>query len=278
MQNGHVTVTVLAENRARGMDVIGEHGLSLWIETDEACVLFDTGQGMALSHNTEVLGLDIGQASTLVLSHGHNDHTGGLPYALAKAPDVQLVMHPAAAQAHFSHHNGRGYEIGMSTAGREQVHARRDTVVWTAAPTEVGPGLFVTGAVPRDGGFEDTGGPFYLDPEGTVPDPIEDDQALWLEDPAGLTVILGCAHAGVVNTLNLIRSLNPGRSIHTLIGGMHLGAADATRLDKTVAALRAFDIQRIFPIHCTGFAAAARLWHEFPGRVSMSPVGTRIQV
>ena len=278
MKQVRATVTVLAENTARGMHVIGEHGLSLWVETDDTCLLFDTGQGMALPHNTAALGIDIGRAHVLVLSHGHNDHTGGLAYALAKAPHVWLAMHPSALLPHGSYRNGKSYAIGLSDEGREAVQARHDVVMWTTKPTEVAPGLFVTGAVPRVSGFEDTGGPFYLDPEGTVPDLIEDDQALWIDGPEGLTVILGCAHAGVVNTLNLIRSLNPGRPFQTVIGGMHLGSADQVRMDKTVAALRAFDIQRLMPIHCTGFAAAARLWQAFPGRVAKSPVGSRIKV
>ena len=278
MKDACAKITVLAENTAKGMDVVGELGLSLWIETDDTCVLFDTGQGMALPRNATVLGIDIGQANTLVLSHGHNDHSGGLEHALATAPHARLAMHPLAASPHFSFTNGKSHKIGMSESAREAVLAHNDSVILTSEPTELAPRLFATGAVPRITAFENTGGPFYLDDEGKVPDPIEDDQALWLDGPNGITVIVGCAHAGIINTLNMVRSLNPGRPIQTVIGGMHLGSADQARMDKTVTALREFDIQRLLPIHCTGFAAAARLWHEFPGRVRISPVGSRIEV
>ena len=70
--------------------------------------------------------------------------------------------------------------------------------------------------------FEDTGGRFFLDAACTQPDPLLDDQALFFDTADGLVVLLGCAHSGVVNTLEYIRHLTGGRPIHTVLGGMHL--------------------------------------------------------
>ena len=94
---------------------------------------------------------------------------------------------------------------------------------------------WVTGPIPRRTTYEDTGGPFYQDAGFTQPDLIHDDQALWLESKSGIVVLLGCAHAGVVNTLNYIVELTGETSIHAVIGGMHLLRAQRPRLDGTGA-------------------------------------------
>jgi len=181
-------------------------------------------------------------------------------------------------QSRFACRDGSAREIGIPARAHDSVNARQASITWTKEPTEVAHGIFVTGPIPRKSGFEDTGGPFFLDADGTVPDSIEDDQAMWIDTPGGVTVVLGCAHSGVVNTLRYINQLTPRRPIHTVIGGTHLVTAGAVRMDKTVEALRESDFQRLLPLHCTGFASAARLWKEFPGRVSICPVGTIVEL
>jgi len=126
--------------------------------------------------------------------------------------------------------------------------------------------------------FEDTGGAFFKDRSCAEPDDLVDDQVAFLETEAGTVVILGCAHAGVINTLRHIQSLTNGRPIHIVIGGMHLLNASSERMDNTVAELRRLDVQHLLPCHCTGLAAMARLWNEFPGRCTACPVGTVVAV
>ena len=173
--------------------------------------------------------------------------------------------------------DGTGRDIGMPRQARAAV---RQTAEFrpTEAAMEVCEGLFVTGPIPRVTDFECTGGLFFKDGNCRQPDDLIDDQAAFLETSTGVVVILGCAHAGIINTLRYVRELLPGRPIHTVIGGTHLAGADEMRMNKTVEALRTFDIQRLFPLHCTGFAATARLWKELPDRVSICPVGTRLEL
>jgi 7,8-dihydropterin-6-yl-methyl-4-(beta-D-ribofuranosyl)aminobenzene 5'-phosphate synthase len=132
-------------------------------------------------------------------------------------------------------------------------------LVETIGPTEVMPGFHVTGPVPRMTRFEDTGGSFFLDDTGTQADPLVDDQALFFPTRDGLVVLLGCAHAGVINTLQYIRQITDGTPIHALIGGMHLIHAPIGRLEATTEALKQCAMHLVAPCHCTGNAATTLL-------------------
>jgi 7,8-dihydropterin-6-yl-methyl-4-(beta-D-ribofuranosyl)aminobenzene 5'-phosphate synthase len=138
-------------------------------------------------------------------------------------------------------------------------------------------GLTVTGTVPRNTDFEDTGGPFFLDAACTRPDPLVDDQAVFFESREGLVVLLGCAHSGVVNTLHYISELTGGKPIHAVLGGMHLVQASPQRLERTIESLRTWHTPLLAPGHCTGMAATAALWNAFPGRCATCHVGTRFE-
>ncbi|MCD6303332.1 MAG: MBL fold metallo-hydrolase [Planctomycetes bacterium] len=273
----NVRITVLVENTAARRDLLGEHGLAFWIELGSRAVLFDTGQGIALGHNARRLGIDPARAEAVILSHGHYDHTGGLGEVLAGTTSCPVYAHLAALEPKFAcSADGAARDIGIDA---DIARKLRDSgrFVPVERPARILDDLHVTGPVPRENDFEDTGGPFFADAECTRPDELADDQAVFLETPAGTMVILGCAHAGIINTLRYVRALTGGRPIHTVIGGTHLVSAGERRLAKTVEELRRLDVRRILPCHCTGFAAAARLWSELPGRCSACPAGTVLE-
>ena len=279
MASQSVRITVLADNTASGRGLLAEHGLAFWIETGHTRVLFDTGQGNVLLHNASKLGVELELADAVVLSHGHYDHTGGLADVLRPACRAKVYTHPAALRPKYARDtDGAVRNIGVSP---ENERAARDVareLIWTKGPVEIARGLFATGEIPRVTDFEDTGGAFFLDEESQQPDPLIDDQAVFYESPSGSVVFLGCAHAGVINTLRHIRQLTSGRPIHTVVGGMHLVEAGPRRMDRTVAELRRLGVQRLAPAHCTGPAATALLWSEFPERCIPSHVGTAMEV
>jgi 7,8-dihydropterin-6-yl-methyl-4-(beta-D-ribofuranosyl)aminobenzene 5'-phosphate synthase len=270
-----IAVTTLVENSVHARGLLAEHGLAFHLQVGSRSLLFDTGQSDLLLHNALKLRISLDNAEAIVLSHGHNDHTGGIDAARQAAPKARLFLHPAALSPKFAGNaDGTGRPIGMDAASAEAIRKAATGVVWTAKPTEVLEGVFVTGEIPRQNAFEDTGGRFFLDAASTRPDLLLDDQALFFDTREGLVVLLGCAHSGVVNTLEHVRHLAGGRPIHALLGGLHLLTATPERMAQTIAAFRRLDIQRLAPAHCTGLPALAQLWAALPDRCSSCAVST----
>ncbi len=271
-------ITVLVEDTTPGNALLSEHGLALWIEFGSQKILFDTGQSDMLFRNAQTLDIDLGQVNAVVLSHGHYDHVGGLDRLLALAPAVPAYLHPQALEPKFACSDKENRQIGMKPGMAETLRRRLDEGLgaYTNGPAEILGGVWTTGPIPRRTAFEDTGGPFYLDPEGARPDEMLDDQALVLENDDGLVVVLGCAHAGVVNTLDYVAELFPGRPIRTVLGGMHLIRASRTRIAQTIEALRRHQVQRIGPGHCTGRQAAQEILRAFGENGFACATGTQI--
>lgn len=273
-----ITITLLAENQARGEGILGEHGLAYWIDVEGRRVLFDTGQGMALLNNARRLRVNLAEAEAIVLSHGHYDHVGGLEAALREAPRASLYLHPRAVEKKYSGALGRARCISTRFVEQELFREGGRQVVATASPVEVVPGLWATGEIPRETDFEDTGGPFYLDEALTLPDPLFDDQSLFMPTKEGVVVIFGCAHSGSINTLRHIAKLTGDSRIRLMLGGLHLENASARRMDETMKALKACKPERMGFCHCTGFHAIRRLWNDFPQACIQTHAGMRVEL
>ncbi len=267
---------VLIENSVRTGGLRAEHGLAWVVERGGRRVLFDTGQTDLLRENAAALGCPLGGLDVIALSHGHYDHTGGLASVCRCSPGARVFLHPEAVHPKFTANvDGTPRYIGMSETSRRAVDDEAWRVVRTAEAREVVPGVFLTGTIPRETGFEAAGTRLFLDAGLREPDSVPDDQALFVPTPQGTVVMLGCAHAGIINTLHHIRRLTGEPRFRAILGGLHLLDASDERLDATVRALAAMDIPLLVPGHCTGLRATARLWECFPGRCAGLGVGSR---
>jgi len=272
---GGLRLVLVCENTAAGKGILGEHGLCWWVSLQGKNLLFDTGQGMALDHNCEGLGLDLSRVDAVLLSHGHYDHVGGLENFLAKNSTCPVYLHAAALAPKFSRSRlntpRQMSHPFLSRLGGESLPGDRLRLI--SNPAELIPGVYTTGYVPRVTTFEDAGGPFFLDESLQRPDPLEDDLSVYFESREGVCVVLGCAHAGIINILRHVRNLTDGKTIHAVYGGMHLLAASGERLERTVEELRKLGSPLLFPNHCTGWKAILRLHEAFPQKVCPASAG-----
>ena len=274
-----ITITTLVDNVA-SENLASEHGLSFWIEYNDKHILFDTGQSDIILKNAKLLGIELTKTDAIVISHGHYDHTGGLATVLDVAPKATVYVHPAAFNLKFSRKDNANKAIGISDSIKKHILEKVDNgkVVWTEGPTQVTAGLFITGQIPRITDFEDTPTSFFTDENSQKTDTLPDDQAMFLDSPKGIVVVLGCAHAGVVNTLDYVAKLSGRDRIFAVIGGTHLLSASAERIKHTIDIFRRYGIQRISPAHCTGHNAIEKFKETFAERCFICSAGKRIHL
>jgi 7,8-dihydropterin-6-yl-methyl-4-(beta-D-ribofuranosyl)aminobenzene 5'-phosphate synthase len=274
------TLTIITENTVvgKGDALYAEHGFALFLERSGFRLLFDTGPaGIATLHNAARLGIDFRSADAIAVSHGHADHTGGLLGVLRSiAKPIPVYAHPGIFGDRYSKRaDGRVTYAGMPYK-REALEGLGATFDLASGFRAIADGVFLTGEIPRRRAFETGDADLYVRRSGElVKDPLLDDQSVVVQTKEGLLLILGCCHAGLVNTLDQVQALFPGRPIHTVVGGTHLGFAPPAQLEQTAAVLKDLGIRKVGLSHCTGLPAGAYLAKQLGAGVEFCNVGYR---
>jgi len=256
-------ITVLVEDTVR-TDIRGlrsEHGISLLIEYAGKRILIDVGQSDLFLNNADILGVNLEAIDALILSHGHYDHTGGLPFAIKKwgGKGVKLIAHPDVFERKV---RKNGEEIG-SPITKDEAAVVFDLVLSSDA-LSLTDSIHFTGAVPRN--FEDPGTVCYhYTDDVCVPDPIYDDGSIIFDTKKGPVVVTGCAHSGIVNVARFAERFR-NQGVYALIGGFHLLDATDDRLASIIEAFKQMKIKELFPGHCTGLPAVCRMRRELGAR------------
>lgn len=274
-------VTVVCENTVGSpLPLVGEHGFACLVEGPFGRILFDTGRGMGLLPNLATLGVDPAGIDAVVLSHGHNDHSGGLLPLLQRIGPRPVFAHPDIFSERFSCQGGKIRNLSLGATYAELVAAGAGFQL-TDECRELLPGLWFSGYIRRETAAE-TGDPCLVvaRPEvaDLLPDPLADDAALAVETPQGLVIILGCAHAGLINTVEHFLKRLGSPPVYAIIGGTHLGPASEAQFQATVAYLAGLVGTRIGVAHCTGQTRAARLFMQFPERVFFAAAGCECMI
>jgi 7,8-dihydropterin-6-yl-methyl-4-(beta-D-ribofuranosyl)aminobenzene 5'-phosphate synthase len=272
-----IKITVLVEDTAESKDVLTEHGLSFFIETDNKYGLFDTGQTDVIIKNAKSLKLPIDKILWIALSHGHRDHTGGLDYLLKMLPDVDIYGHPdVILPKHII--NGDWKSYGISSYSKQIISKIKNRIHFSEDPIPITDNILTTGQIPRKTDYETISKRFYVERDGEfVNDSFTDDLSLILKTSKGIIVLLGCAHSGVVNILNHVKRITGQENIYSVIGGMHLVKAPQDRINKTVEKFHMFGVEKIGLAHCTGKEAVETFFSEFGDKCFLCPVGTFIE-
>lgn len=273
-------ITVLCENSVGPISgTLGEHGFAALIEpSGGAPILFDTGAGATLLHNAGGMNKNLSNLAGVVISHGHYDHAGGLLPLLQEHGPLPVFGHPAIFTSRYRvKDTGECLSIGMPN-NREALEKAGAMFNLSADFREIATDLFLTGEVPRATPFETGDQGLYCDCTSQEIDTTRDDQSLILDTEKGLVVLMGCCHAGVINTLEHVSSAMGKRDVYAVIGGTHLGFCGQEQLEQTIAALKSRGIRKVAASHCTGFAAAARLSREMPKEFQTALVGYSLEV
>jgi len=264
-------LTVLVEDTVEESNkkkLITGHGLSILVEAEvngvDVCVLMDTGpSSKALLNNIDVLGVNPRRVDAVVLSHGHYDHTDGLMGALKSVGKrVPVLAHPEAFNLKFSvdpklRFNGSAFTVADVEGAGGIPFLSKDFI-------KIADGIITTGEIERLTSYERVKGFWTIKNNRVVKDSMPDDQALVIDmKDKGLVVITGCAHAGVVNTVNYARKITGTSRVYAVLGGFHLIDASEERIEATIRDLARFDPMFLGPCHCTGEKAISRIKEAF---------------
>jgi len=274
-----ITITVLSENSVLVPEkLIGEHGFSALIEKGKEKVLFDTGQGFALTHNADALGIDLADIKKVVLSHGHRDHTGGLAQFLESGGPKDVYAHPGIFVSRYRELNdGSKLQIGIPFT-RSHLEGLGARFHLEEGSQELAEDFYTTGVVERETPFEKGDTALFMAPEdGGGLDIHIDDLSLVVEGDDGLVVLLGCAHAGMVNILRHVQKMFPKKEIKSVLGGTHLGFSSEEQLAGTIKAMMDMGIERVGASHCTGLVGAARLMEALGDGFFFAGVGSILE-
>jgi 7,8-dihydropterin-6-yl-methyl-4-(beta-D-ribofuranosyl)aminobenzene 5'-phosphate synthase len=261
--------TMLTELRG-----VGEWGYAALIEADGQTILFDTGMRPdTVLKNADELGIDLSTVDTVILSHNHFDHTGGLV-------TLRRTLKEKTAAALQQVHAGEGIFLPRSMDQeaiaklppirkeflvsvldvRDQYEALGGRFTIHDKPYELHPGMWITGPIPRIHP-EKNWTPFMrIERNGSLEeDTIPEDQALVINTPKGLVVIAGCGHAGIVNTMEYARAIAERNPIHAVLGGFHLLRLTDEEVGWTGTKMYEFGVQHVLGAHCTGLNAVQLL-------------------
>jgi len=255
-----VTITTLSTMLAD--QGIGEWGYAALVEIDGHRVLFDTGaHADVVLRNAADLHIDLSQVEDVVISHFHDDHTGGL-LALRRAmmdsnPKALSRLHVGAGIMADRFDAGGKPDNGFPALAKAYA-ATGGVVIEHAGPVELAPGLWLTGPVPRrhDETNFDTG-EFVHAAQGPAVDPVAEDSSLVIATAEGPIVVTGCGHAGIMNIADDAAAITGDTRLLAVIGGLHLFAKPDAVLVETAARLKG--LRFLLAGHCTGIEATLRL-------------------
>ena len=209
-----LTITVLFDNMKLNENCTSEWGFACLLETQDEQVLFDTGlKGDVLLHNFKALEIDPGNISKVILSHMHNDHTGGLPVIIKENPNADVYVVDSADNA----------ELEVLKISKNKLHKVKEF-------TKINDCIYSLGEMPGRA----------------------NEQSLVIEIKTGIYIITGCAHPGIIKIINKAKIHFKDQPIKLVMGGFHLHLEADETVNQTIEQFKALGVEKAGPTHCTG--------------------------
>jgi len=284
--------------------LLAEHGFSVLVQIDdsEEKILWDAGVSkQTLLENMKRMELDPKTLSIIALSHGHSDHFAGmtailnemnlLPKAkewgesvsqeeienLLTQNQIPIVAHPGAFRERWWKKDDGTLKGPFGPPPGKEWEAAGAKIITSSEPYRLVDGCWTTGYIPRVS-FEKSGRPkqlFYRNGSEFLPDDIDEDQAIVINvKDKGLVVLSGCAHSGILNTIEHAKAFTNINKIYAVIGGFHLARAKDEEIAKTIEHIKDENPTYVVPSHCSGFQAVSRFAQELPDAFIEGVVGT----
>jgi len=274
-------ITTLIENNPDDKgELLFEHGLSLYIETNGKNILFDTGKSGNFIENAKSLNKNLNELDFCIISHGHYDHSGGVEKLTNEVSEQPLfIVGEEFFWPKYKTVDGLGYKFNGNSFDEEFILKNRislrkvkeDMIYLTDH-------IIVFHHFSKYTDYEKRNNRFYVK-ENTeyIPDNFDDEISLGIITSKGLVVIVGCSHVGIVNILKTI-SERVDIPIYAVIGGTHLIEADEVRMQKTIDAFKEMKIQLIAVSHCTGEEGICRIRQELNQQFLYNNTGNTIEI
>lgn len=266
-----VKFTFLSENKTDNPGCMAEHGVSLYIEAADKVILFDTGASDIFAKNAEFLNVDLKRIEHTIISHGHYDHTEGLPFFCSVNANTHIYIHKDAFEETYGTENGVLDKEPCSILWDEQTkQSILERTILTDGIYKISEDIVISGTIPNVDGIEATE-KFYIkkiSQNGGVElleDEMKHEQFLAIRDrdeqgnSKGIYVLSGCSHKGVIPVIRYAKEIFPGEKLLGLIAGMHLYSADEATRNKVVNEIVKENIEMVMPVHCTGIKAICDL-------------------
>lgn len=258
-------IVTLIENTSQRPDLLPEHGLSLYIETKHHKILFDTGASGSFANNAKKLGIDLSQVDVAVISHGHDDHAGGLPVLFEINRNAPIYLLPKAAEPH--------YNVEDTFIGIMPGVLRSNRLRYSRDGQQIGQGLTLFTCEGRESvQTVDTAGLTVLRDGEFLPDDFSHEQYLLIEEDGRKVLISGCSHKGILNIANWFCP-------DVLIGGFHFFKQAPDSDMVTGAAKTLLNYPTVYYTgHCTGQGQYETMKHIMGDRLHYLSTGTVVEL